>query len=85
MTQPYNVKDLGLIIREKAAAKGLILAEEAVESLAVAAYEGLKEWFNQSAQLSPNPVDNFIAPAIGYLDGYVLPQIEKIDIDGDGK
>lgn len=85
METPYNVKDLGLIIKQKAEAKGLGLAEDAVETLAIAAYEGLKEWFNQSAQLSPNPVDNFIAPAIGYLDGYVLPQIEKIDLNADGK
>jgi len=30
-------------------------------------------------------VDDFVAPYLDGLDAIVLPQIEKIDFDGDGK
>lgn len=83
--EEYSLKALGNMIRERAAARGLTLAEEAVETLAIAAYEGTKDWGMQSAVLSDNKVDDFIAPFYGQLDGFVIPQIQKIDLDGDGK
>lgn len=85
MKKAYDVKELGEMVIAEAKKEGLTLAEDAVETLAKAAYLGLKQWFNESAVLSPNPVDNFIAPALGYLDGFILPEIEKIDLDKDGK
>jgi hypothetical protein len=39
----------------------------------------------ESAQISETKVDDFTLPLYVYLDQFALPQIEKIDIDGDGK
>lgn len=85
MEKPYELKALGQKIVEKAKADGLELAEHAVEALAKAAYFGLKEWAQESAAASPNKVDDVIAPFLSYADGYVMPQIEKIDFNSDGK
>lgn len=85
MEKAYDGKELIKKIQAKAAAKGLTMAEESLEVLAVAVWDGIKEWGNESAVLSPNPVDNFIMPSLNFLDGYIKPQIEKIDLDGDGK
>lgn len=85
MTEAYELKALGEIIIEKAKADGLTIAEEAAEKLAKAAYLGTKEWFQESAVLSENKVDDFVAPLFGAADSLVLPMIEKLDIDGDGK
>jgi hypothetical protein len=84
MEKAYELKALGAKILEKAKADGLEIAEEAVEKLAKAAYFGVKEWAQESAALSETKVDDFIAPFYNYADQYVLPQIEKIDLDGDG-
>lgn len=85
MEKAYDLKALGQKIKEKAAADGLTLAEEAVEKLAKAAYLGLKDWAKESAVLSETKIDDFITPAYDYLDSFVMPQIDKIDIDGDGQ
>ncbi len=85
MEKAYDLKALGSKIVAKAKADGLSIAEEAAEKLAKAAYMGAKEWAVESAALSANKVDDFVAPFYGYVDGYVLPQIEKLDLDGDGK
>lgn len=84
MQKAYDLKELGLKIKAKMAADGLEIAEEAVEKLAKAAYLGLKEWGQESAVLSESKIDDFIAPFYGQLDSFVLPQIEKIDLDGSG-
>lgn len=84
MEKAYELKALGQKIAEKAKARGLTLAEEAVEALAESAYLGTKEWAVESAALSANKIDDFIAPFYGYLDGVVLPQIKKIDLDQSG-
>ena len=85
MTKAYDLKALGQKIKEKAAADGLTIAEDAVEKLAKAAYLGLKEWGKESAVLSTTKVDDFVAPFYDQLDVVVNPQIDKIDLDGDGK
>lgn len=88
MQKAYDLKSLGEKITEEAKKDGLVLAEEAVEKLAKAAYNGLKAWVKESAALSVEgplaKVDDFIAPFIDQLDPMVLPQIEKIDLDGSG-
>ena len=85
MEQAYSLKELGLKIQEEAKKEGLTIAEEAVEKLAKAAYNGTKAWVKESATLSPNKIDDFIAPFYDQLDVIVNPQIDKIDLDGDGK
>lgn len=85
MGQAYDIKALGEKIVEKAKADGLEIAEQAVEKIAKAAYFGLKEWAKESAAISDTKIDDFVMPALDYLDGFMLPQIEKIDLDGDGQ
>ena len=72
------------MIAAEAKKEGLVLAEEMIETLAKAAYNGVKAWAKESAQLSTNKIDDLVVPFYGYLDSLVLPQIEKIDIDGSG-
>jgi hypothetical protein len=84
MQKAYDIKELGLKIHAKAKAKGLDIAEEAVEMLAVAAYEATKDWAKESAVISENKIDDVIAPFYDHMDGMVLPQIAKIDLDHDG-
>lgn len=85
MQQAYELKALGEKILAKAKEDGLTIAEEAVEKIAKAAYLGTKEWAKESAAISDTKIDDFVMPALDYLDGFVLPQIDKIDLDGDGK
>ena len=85
MEKAYELKALGEKIKAKAAEKGLSIAEEGLETLAEATYLAMKEWATESAVLSENKVDDFIAPFYANLDAFVLPQIKKIDLDGDGQ
>lgn len=85
MKEAYSLEELGQIIKEEAAKDGLTIAEEAVEKLGKAVYNGVKRWGKESAVLSSNKVDDFIAPFYDQMDGFVNPQIEKLDLDGDGK
>lgn len=84
MEKPYELKALGEKIVAKAKENGLALAEDAVETLAKAAYLATKDWIVESAVLSENKIDDIVSPFLNYVDGIVLPQIEKIDLDGDG-
>lgn len=85
MEKAYELKALGEKILAKAKEDGLSIAEEAVEKLAKAAYLGTKEWFSESAALSSTKIDDVLVPFVNFADGIVLPQIEKIDLDKDGK
>ena len=84
MEVAYDAKELLKKVQAKAAEQGLTMAEESLEVLIKAVWAGVKEWGNESAVISANPVDNFVMPALNFLDGYILPQIDKIDLDGDG-
>jgi hypothetical protein len=80
----YDLKDLGNKIRDRLKSEhGLELAEEAIHALAQTAYLGLKDWAKESAALSENKLDDIAAKFYDYADQYVLPQIEKIDLDGE--
>lgn len=81
MEKAYDLKALG----EKLKAAGLPIAEEALESAGAKVYVAVKEWATESAVLSETKIDDVIAPFYGQLDPIVLPLIEQIDIDGDGK
>ncbi len=85
MERAYDIKALGQKIISKAKADGLTIAEEAAEKLAKAAYLGVKEWAQESAVLSETKIDDAVAPFYGFLDPIVVPLIEKLDLDGDGK
>lgn len=85
MKKAYDLKELGQIIKEEAAKQGLTLAEEAVETLGKSAWTGAKRWVNESAALTPNKIDDVVAPFLSTVDGLVNQSIEKTDLDGDGK
>lgn len=85
MEKPYDLKALGKKIIEEAGKEGLPLAEEAAEKLAKSAYFAIKSWSKESAALSPNKADDFVVQFSDFLDPYVLPAIEKLDLDKDGK
>lgn len=85
MNKAYDVKELGEMIAAEAKKDGLVLTEQAVEALGKAAYMGTKKWAKESASLSETPYDDFIAPFYDKIDAFVIPQIEKLDLDGDGK
>lgn len=84
VTKAYDIKELGAIIVEEAKKDGLHIAEEALEKLGKAVYMGSKRWAKESAVVSTNKIDDFIAPFYDQADSFVIPQIEKIDLDGDG-
>lgn len=85
MEKAYDLKALGLKIIEEAKKEGLPLAEEAVEKLGKAVYLAVKGWAKESAEVSGTKVDDFLARFYDLIDDAVLPQIEKIDLDQDGK
>jgi hypothetical protein len=71
MEKAYDVKALA----EKLKEKGL----PEVENMAVLAYQAIKEWAVESAALSENKIDDVLMPALSFLDGMILPAIDKID------
>ena len=81
MEKAYDLKELGLKLK----AQGLPIAEEMLEQVAAKSCIAIKEWIQESAVLSENKIDDVVAPFLGHLDQAVLPMIEKLDIDGDGK
>jgi len=81
MEKAYDLKDLGL----KMQAEGLTIAEESLEKAAAIAYKAIKQWATESAVLSENKLDDVLAPFYNQLDPIVLPLIESIDFNKDGK
>jgi hypothetical protein len=75
MEKAYDLKVLG----EKLKAKGLPIAEEALETIAKEVYIAVKEWAKESAPVSESKVDDFIAPFYDQLDALVFPLVDKID------
>jgi hypothetical protein len=85
MEKAYDLKALGQMIVDEAKKDGLVIAEQALEKLGKAVYVGSKNWAKESAVLSSNKIDDVIAPFYDHADPLVIPQIEKLDLDGDGK
>lgn len=85
MEKAYSLKALGQFIALEAKQDGLELAEESIEKLAKAAYAGIKSWAKISAAMSENVIDDVAAKFYDYADPYVLPQIEALDLNKDGK
>lgn len=81
MEKAYDLAALG----EKLKEQGLPVLEGALESTAGKVYVAVKAWIQESAVLSENRIDDVVAQFLGHLDQFVLPAIEKIDLDGDGK
>lgn len=71
MEKAYDIKGL----EAKLKAKGL----PEVEQLAEKVYEATKEWYVESAALSEGKIDDMTVPFIGFVDGIVKPQLDKID------
>lgn len=71
MEKAYDVKDLLNRLKND----GLELAEKEAGLF----YKHLKEWFQESAVLSPNKIDDVVAPFASQLDPIMLPLIDKID------
>jgi hypothetical protein len=85
MEKPYELKALGQAIVARAKEDGLELAEEAVETLAKAAYLGMKDWAKASAAMTATPIDDLGVKFTDYADGFVIAEIEKLDLNKDGK
>lgn len=85
MEKPYDFKALGQMVIAEAKVEGLTIAEEALEKLGKAVYFGSKKWFKESALLSGTKIDDFVAPFIDNLDPIVMKNIDKLDLDNDGK
>lgn len=75
MEKAYDVKDL----LERCKKDGL----ELVEAEAGLFYKHLKEWFQESAAISLNKIDDVVSPFVGQLDPVFLPLIDKIDGEKD--
>lgn len=84
MNQAYDLKSLGEMIMAECKADGLHIAEDAAEKLAKGVYSGFKAWAKESAKLSENKIDDFASAFYDEADQFVLPQIEKLDLDADG-
>lgn len=86
MEKAYDIKELGRMIEDKIKAQGgPALGEDIAELIGKSAYLAFKDWAKASAVLSSTRVDDFIAPFYDQLDPFVIPLIEKIDLDKDGK
>jgi hypothetical protein len=81
MEKAYDLKDLGLKLK----AAGLPIAEEALEHAGAKVYQAFKQWAKESAVVSETKIDDVVAPFYDQLDPMVIPLIEKLDLDGDGK
>jgi len=85
MEKAYDIKELGQRIIAEAKKDGLVILEDAAEKLAKASYIATKGWAKDSAVLSETKIDDFLAPYYDALDAVVMPKIDAIDLDGDGK
>lgn len=86
MENPYSIKALGQEMLTQLKAAGLLKdAEEDIEKIGACGYKATKAWLKESAQMSENKVDDFGVMFVDQLDPIVLPQIGKLDLDGDGK
>jgi hypothetical protein len=75
MDKAYDLKALA----EKLKATGIPLALDSAEAEAGKVYVAVKEWLKESATLSPNKIDDFVAGFYDQLDPIVLPLIDKIN------
>jgi len=71
MKKAYDLKDLTAKLKDA----GLDVAEEAAADVIKCTFQ----WLRESAKLSPNPVDDMVAPLLTPVEAYVLTQVDKID------
>ena len=71
MEKAYDIKDLGMKLKEAGMPE--------VEMMAEKTYGAVKMWLKESAVLSSNKIDDVVMPFIDQLDGIVMPQLNKID------
>jgi hypothetical protein len=85
MEKAYDLKSLGEMIVDSSKKNGMATAEVALEKLAAVTYEAVMAWVQESARLSETKIDDLVVPFLAHFDSMVKSQIEKIDLDGDGK
>lgn len=71
MEKPYDLKELGKRLKDA----GLVQAEESAEK----ALDVIAGWIIESAELSPNPLDNIAAIALPKVVEAAKGVIDKID------
>lgn len=71
MEKAYELKGL----TDKMKEKGLDVAEDA----ALAVFESVTEWLEESAAMSETKIDDLLMAALGMAKSYVKDQIDKID------
>jgi len=67
----YDLKVLGAKLK----AEGLELAEDGAGK----ALKCVMSWLKESAALSPNQMDDLVAPLLVPVETYVMGQVDKID------
>lgn len=75
MEKAYDLKKLGEMLK----AEGFPVLADAAEITAAKAYQVVKKWAKESAVLSPNKIDDFVAGFYDQIDPIVLPEIDKIN------
>ena len=85
MDKAYDLKALGEMIIQEARKEGFTIAEDALEKVGKSVYLAVKQWAIESSNLSENKIDDFLASFYSQVDKFVLPQIDKRHVDGDGK
>ena len=75
MEKAYDLKELGKRL-EKA---GFPILKEGLEETARVVYITIKDWATESAPLSENTIDDFVAPFYGQLDKVVLNLVDDIN------
>ena len=85
MEKPYDVKELYAKVKAKAEKQGLTLAEDAVEILVKESLDGVIEWAEESADMTPTIIDDLGVKGVKQFRDTAFTYIEKIDLDGDGK
>lgn len=86
MENAFSLKGLGQKLVDELKAQGLLKeTEENVEKIGKCGWIATKAWLKESAKMSENKVDDFAVVFVDQLDPIVLPQIEKLDLNKDGK
>ncbi len=73
MDKPYDLADLGARLK----GEGLEVAEEALKKIVKHTFG----WARESAQLSPNKMDDMIAPFLIPIEAYVMERADEVNPD----
>lgn len=85
MQKAYDTKALYAKVKAKLEAKGLTLAEEAIETIVKESFDGTIEWGEESAAMTPTILDDLGIKGVKQFRDTAFAYVEKLDLDGDGK